>query len=92
MTQLFRETKRIDDLGRVQIPKWVRAKLDVDQGDTLGFIINDDDTVTLIKVVEESPKDDFKFSTQVSWNDLHDKSFQNALKNGDIIIKFTDFE
>jgi len=78
--------------GRVNIPDAIVKALDLNDGDTLGFIINEDDTVTLIKIVEESHKDDFKFQTKLSWEDLYNKSFQDAIKKGDVTIKFVDFE
>ena len=79
--------------GYVKIPDAVAKSLDLNEGDTLGFIINDDDTVTLIKIVEDNgTKDYFKFKSKLSWEDLYNQSFQDAMKKGDIHIKFVDFE
>lgn len=45
--------KRIDDLGRVAIPKSFRKVMEVTEGDTLEVTLNQDGSVTLRKFVED---------------------------------------
>lgn len=67
--------RRIDDLGRVVIPKEIRKNLDIKDGDPLELFIDEEDKIILqpikekTKTVEDFEKEIFDF---LSEDDIHD--------------------
>ena len=51
--------RRIDDLGRVVIPKEIRKKLDWQEEDALGFYLDENNNLVLKKYIPEEHKDAF---------------------------------
>lgn len=49
--------RRIDDLGRVNIPKEYRKFLDFNYGDNVKFFVTDDKRLIIEKVGEEDEKE-----------------------------------
>lgn len=47
------EIRRVDDLGRVVIPKWMREKVNFEFNDELIIEVTDNDTIVIKKPYEE---------------------------------------
>jgi AbrB family looped-hinge helix DNA binding protein len=47
-----KETRCIDDLGRIHIPKLHREKANIKEGDRFEIIITEDGNILLVKVTE----------------------------------------
>lgn len=46
--------RRVDDFGRIAIPKMVRQQLEIQENDYFEFVINSDKSITLRKVEKYS--------------------------------------
>lgn len=53
--------RRIDDLGRIVIPKNIRKALNIEESDPLEFFTENDNTIIIRKYYGEDSEDPFYF-------------------------------
>ena len=78
--------RKLDDLGRIVIPKSVREMLNMEQGDNIEFYIEENKVILKKQSVLESNEDEIYKLLQLYYSKYHKSSA--ILENGQIILEY----
>lgn len=79
MNALLGFVNRVDDLGRIVLPKEIRRVLKIHTGDSLEISLNSEDKIVITKYREPELKDKL-IEAFAEWDSTEQQKFLNELK------------